>query len=80
MRQRRFAENGERRAHGKGDVHGVLAHDLGLVAPDVLEEVLHDEPRLVPDELVVALQHVSATDACVRGGHTSEKAGAAILR
>ena len=59
--------------------------DLALVAPDVVEEVLHDEPRLVPHELVVAL-HARASAAAMTlhgqktGARTSENAGAVMRR
>lgn len=51
-----------RRAHQEGDVDGVVDVDLGALAPDVSEEVLKNEARLVPHELVVPLRESGRGD------------------
>ena len=55
MRRQR-GKGKKKNTHGKGDVDAVVDDDFGLSAPDVFEQVLHDETRLVPYELVVSLQ------------------------
>jgi hypothetical protein len=60
----------------------MINRDNVLVRPGIIEKVIHNQDRFVPDQLVIPLKEpgqIRITKVNVRAGFTSEKAGAAIF-
>jgi hypothetical protein len=73
------------RAYRKSDIHTMIYNNFGSVAPDIVEQVVHNQYGLVPHQCIISLNNrvqpkTAFTDEELVSKCTSEKAGATIFR
>jgi hypothetical protein len=72
------------RAYWKSDIHTMIYNNFGPVAPDIVEQVVHNSYGLIPHQCIISLNnHVQpswAKNWSRFSKRTSENAGATIFR
>jgi hypothetical protein len=72
------------RAYWKSDIHTMVYNNFGSVAPDIVEQVVHNPHSLIPHQSIISLNNC-VQPSCFMGKklvseRTSENAGATIFR
>jgi hypothetical protein len=67
-------------AHWKGNLHTVIYNNFGPVAPDIVEQVIHDPDSFIPHQFIIRLKAAfSLNRRRTVSERTSENAGATIF-
>jgi hypothetical protein len=45
------------KAYWKSDIHTMIYDNFGPVAPDILEQVIHDSYGLIPHQYIISLHN-----------------------